>query len=439
MEINFDGIVGPTHNYSGLSYGNLASQNHQFQESNPKTAALQGLEKMYFLAKLGLKQGVLPPHERPHIPSLRSLGFCGSDAEVLAQARLEFPEALSMFGSAAAMWAANSATVTPSCDTYDSRVHFTPANLSSYPHRSIESPVTAKILKNIFKEGAFFSHHSPLIGGDIFSDEGAANHTRLCRDYNAPGLHLFTFGRYALQQNNALPVRFPARQTYEASQAISRLHQIDPKKVIFLQQHPNAIDAGAFHNDVLAVGNKQLFLYHEEAFLKSHQVIDEIKKKGVELDIGDIRCVEVKSKDISLKSAIDTYLFNSQILSLPNGKTALLMPLECRNHQGIFQYTQEVLTRVVDHIYYIDVHQSMQNGGGPACLRLRVVLNEEELAAVHPAIFLDDVLYLKLKSWIHKHYRDRLVPDDLADPLLLKETRAALEELTNILHLEPIY
>ena len=24
-EVNFDGLVGPTHNYAGLSYGNVAS------------------------------------------------------------------------------------------------------------------------------------------------------------------------------------------------------------------------------------------------------------------------------------------------------------------------------------------------------------------------------------------------------------------------------
>ncbi|MGA8031441.1 MAG: N-succinylarginine dihydrolase, partial [Casimicrobiaceae bacterium] len=44
--MNFDGIPGPTHNYSGLAQGNLAAERNAQQVSNPREAALQGLEKM---------------------------------------------------------------------------------------------------------------------------------------------------------------------------------------------------------------------------------------------------------------------------------------------------------------------------------------------------------------------------------------------------------
>ena len=59
FEANFDGLVGPTHNYAGLSVGNVASLNNAKNTSNPKQAAKQGLAKMKALADLGMVQGVL--------------------------------------------------------------------------------------------------------------------------------------------------------------------------------------------------------------------------------------------------------------------------------------------------------------------------------------------------------------------------------------------
>ena len=41
-EINFDGLVGPSHNYAGLSIGNLASTRNAGQLSQPRRAALEG-------------------------------------------------------------------------------------------------------------------------------------------------------------------------------------------------------------------------------------------------------------------------------------------------------------------------------------------------------------------------------------------------------------
>jgi len=112
-ELNLDGIVGPTHNYAGLSWGNLASQKHKLSVSNPRQAALEGLAKMKFLADMGIPQAVLPPHQRPHLPTLRSLGYSGSDAEILAKAHQDNPVLLSACCSASAMWSANAATVSP--------------------------------------------------------------------------------------------------------------------------------------------------------------------------------------------------------------------------------------------------------------------------------------------------------------------------------------
>src|SRR5207248_5247403 len=111
FEINFDGLVGPTHNYAGLSYGNVASMKNKASISSPKQAALQGLEKMRLLEGLGVKQAVLPPHERPQLATLRALGFRGSDGDVLRGAQREDAALLAAVCSSSNMWAANAATV----------------------------------------------------------------------------------------------------------------------------------------------------------------------------------------------------------------------------------------------------------------------------------------------------------------------------------------
>src|SRR5690242_2694348 len=113
-EFNFDGLVGPTHNYGGLSPGNVASTLHGGEISNPREAALQGLEKMRFVSSLGVGQAVLPPQPRPSLKALRALGFVGSDEEVVTRAARESDHLLRLCSSAASMWTANAATVAPS-------------------------------------------------------------------------------------------------------------------------------------------------------------------------------------------------------------------------------------------------------------------------------------------------------------------------------------
>lgn len=442
FEVNFDGIVGPTHNYSGLSYGNIASQLNQKTVSNPKEAALQGLDKMKFMADLGVIQGVLPPHERPHIPTLRALGFSGTDEGVVAGAFKHAPEIFTAASSAAFMWAANAATVSPSADSIDRYLHFTTANLASKFHRSIESDTTEKALKLIFKDPIYFKHHHPLPSGTHFADEGAANHTRFCQKYTSPGIELFVFGRYSFQNNPIAPGIFPARQAYEASHAISRLHQLYPERVIFAQQSPAAIDAGAFHNDVVAVGNANVFLFHEKAFLDKEDLIKEIQRKFRDVSEVEMVIIEVKESVVPLKEAINSYLFNSQIVNLPDGRMCMIAPFECQESNGVKRFLDELLQDTenpISQVHYTNLRQSMRNGGGPACLRLRVAMNQNELTATHPHIFFDDRLYHKLTDWVKKHYRDRLEIKDLGDPHLMLESQKALDELTKILQLGSFY
>lgn len=436
-ELNLDGLVGPTHNYAGLARGNLASSSNANQISSPREAALQGLAKMKALADRGLLQGVLPPQERPHMPTLRRLGFSGTEPQILSKASQEAPELLSAVSSASSMWTANAATVSPAKDASDHRVHFTPANLASSFHRSLEGRETARILRSVFSDEAWFAHHPPLPLVSQFGDEGAANHTRLCQSHGHAGVELFVYGQIAMDTRAAAPKRFPARQTLEASQAVARLHGLDPDRVIFAQQNPAAIDAGVFHNDVIAVGNENLLFYHEHAFLNEAPVLAELQRKLGDTQLDTIR---VTSDNVPLEDAVASYLFNSQLLTMDDGML-LVVPGECREVASVSQYLDEVLAadNPITTIEAFDLRQSMRNGGGPACLRLRVALDDEALAAMNQGVLLTDKLYDRLVTWVQGHYREELSPKDLADPLLLQESRHALDELTGILGLGSIY
>jgi succinylarginine dihydrolase len=434
-EINFDGLVGPTHNYAGLAFGNVASMANRALASHPKQAALQGLAKMKFLADLGIKQAVLPPHERPHLPTLRRLGFSGSDGEILEQVQRTDPALLAAVSSSSSMWAANAATVSPSADCADGRVHFTPANLVSHFHRSIEPATTTRILRAIFADESRFAVHGPLPATPYLGDEGAANHSRLGRAFAEPGVEVFAFGRVASDASYVQPKRFPARQTLEAAQAIARLHQLEPGRVVYIQQNPDAIDAGAFHNDVVSVANLNVMLYHERAYAAPaawEQVV-----AACPHDQGWY----VPAK-FPLADAIASYVFNSQLVTLPDGSSmALIAPEECRGFPLVMEYLQSIVEQQgpVKAIHFVDVRQSMQNGGGPACLRLRVVLTDQEMRSMSANVMLTNELYERLRVWIEKHYRDTLKPEDLRDPKLLAEGRGALDELSQILKLGSIY
>lgn len=438
VEANFDGLIGPTHNYAGLSLGNVASAKNARMTSNPREAALQGLKKMKRLADMGLTQGVLPPHARPHLPTLRGLGFLGSDKEIFEKAAKTSSELLRNVMAASAMWTANAATVAPSSDTADGRVHFTIANLAAMFHRSIEPETTSNVFKAIFADENRFALHAALEGGVHIGDEGAANHNRFCQDYGDPGLHLFVYGREAFDKENSQK-KFPRRQTLEASRAIARFHQLDPKKTHFVQQNPKAIDAGAFHNDVVSVANKNVFFYHEEAFLDPSRLTCELQEKASDFEI---HFVEVPKDLVSLEDAVKSYLFNSQLISVPGGDgPTLILPLEAQENPNTNKYLEGLVggNQPIKHVEFLDVRQSMQNGGGPACLRLRVVLTEEEQNSLAANVIMNAQLYEDLCTWVKAHYRDRLAADDLADPALMVESFTALDALTGILKLGSVY
>ncbi len=437
-EINFDGIVGPTHHYAGLAWGNLAAQRNRGRRSNPRRAALQGLDKMRLLMELGVAQAVLPPHERPYLPLLRALGYRGSEGRMLDQVAREAPELLAICSSAAAMWAANAATVSPSADTADALVHITPANLVGQPHRSIEAPVATRILRRIFHDPKHFVVHDPIPAAVGWRDEGAANHLRLTPQHHQRGLEIFVFDSGEPFLQRPWLHRFPARQSLGASLAVRLRHRLAKRAALAVQRKAQGIDAGAFHNDLVALGNQDLLLYHAEAY--EPPVMRDIARQYGRLTGAEPRLIAINPERLSLADAIQSYFFNSQLVTLPDGAFALIAPMECRAHAAVRGLIEELTQRGLwRQAHFVEVRQSMRNGGGPACLRLRVVLDDGELAAMHQGVRLSERLYERLRRWVQRHYREALHPADLADPQLLRETRVALEELTRILGLGPVY
>ncbi len=439
-ELNMDGLVGPTHNYAGLALGNIAASTNALSTSNPQAAALQGLQKMRFLHQLGLKQAVIPPQQRPNLKLLYDLGFHGTGVEQIRRAFQVAPKLLTASYSASSMWTANAATVCPSTDSADQKVHFTAANLITNLHRHHEAECSRRLLQTIFADPKYFVHHPVLPRSTTTSDEGAANHNRLCAQHGQTGVHLFVYGKKgidAFESDSGLK-KYPARQTLEASQAIARNHLLKDDQVIFARQNPAAIDLGVFHNDVISVANESVFLVHEQAFCQQQKVLMELTEKAS----FDLSIIQIAQNEISIQDAVDTYLFNSQLISVPGQGMILIAPQECEHHPRVKKCINTFIndsTNPINRVYFFDLKQSMRNGGGPACLRLRVVLNDQELAAMQQSVLISDLLLAQLEQWVLKHYRTELCVNDLLDPELITESFTALDELTQILKLGSFY
>ena len=426
-------MIGSTHNYGGLSDGNLASAGNAGLVSSPKQAALQGLAKMRLLHDAGLWQGVLPPHQRPYLPALRAAGFCGTDREIHESVWKKEPRLARNIFSASSMWAANAATVSPSSDTKDGRLQVTPANLSTMLHRSIEHEQTQRALITAFP---FAQVHEALPMQSVFADEGAANHVRLCGERGAQGVEIFVYGREGFDGGDT---QFPARQTLNAAQAIARRHGLDPDRTVFAKQSKVAIDAGAFHNDVVCVGAKETLFFHEFAFADTAKVKSEIARAAEGLFTPIF--VEVPNESVPIADAISSYLFNSMLVQLPNeNRLTLIAPLETQEGASTGRYCQQLTAgdgpdNPIGRVDFVDVRQSMRNGGGPACLRLRVTLTEQEWGQVNSGQKFTPQLHDQLNDWVNAYYRDTLAPEDLIDPNLMEESFAALDALTKIMNL----
>lgn len=417
-EINFDGLIGPMHNYAGLSSGNIASASNAGAVSQPRAAALQGLAKMRRLMDLGLTQGFFPPPRRPALAALRTLGFEGNDRTVLARVCDEDPVLFNNVCSASAMWAANAATVIAGADSADGKIHLVTANLATMLHRSFEAPGTHAMLRTIFRDERRFVVHPALPATQHFSDEGAANHMRLTTRHGACGLNVFIHGA-------ARGSRFPERQARRAGEAVARLAGIEGFHAL---QSQAAIEAGAFHNDVVAVANEHVLLAHAQAFEDRDSLFEAIANAVPEF-------VPVEVDSISLEDAISSYLFNSQLVTLPEGGMALILPGEVQTNPKVWQAVETILAgnNPIRRAIVVDVRESMRNGGGPACLRLRVPVNAEAMAGIDQRFLLDERRWQALCEVVDRHWPERIDGSALSDPALWDTAHAAHDALEELL------
>ena len=412
VEINFDGIVGPSHNYAGLSLGNIASASHKGNASYPRAAALQGIAKMRGNMERGLAQGFLLPLPRPNFGLLRDLAV-GDDTN---------PALVAAAWSASSMWTANAATVSPAPDTGDGRCHLTPANLVTMLHRGQEWRDTQAQLKIAFGDQRHFAVHDAVPSS--FGDEGAANHMRFCDSHDAPGVEVFVYGRPG--------GRFPARQHEQASRAVARLHGLEPRRCVFIEQNPAAIEAGAFHNDVVAVANEKVLFTHDRAFADQIDAYEAIRAV-----FPDLHVVEVPESQVTLEEAIRTYLFNAQLVTLPTGEMALVVPSECQESASVWSWCERMLASngPIRHVIPVDVRQSMANGGGPACLRLRVVADP---ATVDARFLLDEAKAERIEAVIAQMWPETIQPDEIGTEALAAKVIEAREALLAVLSLDEL-
>ena len=408
-EINFDGLIGPSHNFAGLSPGNLAATASAGTPSHPRKAALEGIAKMRANLALGLTQGVFVPLARPDHRWLASLSvdFTAAAPHLQAQAL-----------SASAMWVANAATVSPAPDTADGKCHLSAANLVTMPHRSHEWPGTLAQLRLAFADPAFVVH-GPVPAP--FGDEGAANHMRLCAHHGAPGVEVFVYG---------VPGGpYPARQHPEASAAVARAHGLTPERTLFVQQSDEAIAAGAFHNDVVAVANERVLFTHEFAFADRAGFYADLRAR-----LPDVEIVEVPAAEVSLADAISSYLFNAQLVTPPEGGMTLIVPREAVSNLTVRAYLRAMLAGngPIRRVAVVDVRQSMANGGGPACLRLRVVADP---ATVDPRFLVDTARLDMIERIVTQHWPEEIGHDAIGDPTLIAAIEAARGALLKALDL----
>ena len=442
VEINIDGLVGPSHHFGGLGVGNIASHEHQLQVSHPRQAALEGLQKAWLLKSLGAPQFVFLPPSRPRLSFLSELGFRGTIQEQLVAAREDAPQALSAVFSSAFMWLANAATVTPASDSIDGRLHCTPANLTSSWHRASEAAERAPQLESLLARIDNKQMHRPLPSILPLRDEGAANHMRLCDPSGRMGFNVFVYGVDDCQAGQQ-PARFLPRHTRAASQAIARLHQLPSDRTFFLRQHPQAVGAGVFHNDVIATSCDHILVHHEFAFLHGESELKRLEFQFEQACRQPLMRIVISNSQLPLADAVRSYLFNSQIVrpaATTNARAdspryILVCPHHCEEIPAASQLIASWLADPhipIDEVRFVRLAESMANGGGPACLRLRMMLEYDDVLRLSAKYQLTAELFDRLSSVIEQWYPKSLSIEDLCSGEFVSQLQRIDAAMRNI-------
>lgn len=444
-EINIDALVGPTHHFGGLGVGNVASQQHAYRTSRPREAALQGLRKAALVASLGVPQYIFLPPPRPRLKWLHELGLGVDSTEHLSSEQLSAalqiaPQAFSAAFSCAFMWAANMATVSAACDCRDRRLHITPANLISSWHRASESTERAIDLKRLLGLQDNCTIHPPLSSIVPLRDEGAANHMRLSDPTGKIGFNIFVYGDDSELASHDW--KFLPRQTRAACEAIARRHQLDPARTFFLQQHPAAISAGVFHNDVIATSHASLLIHHELAFYDAEQQLQRLDESFRQTTGAPLLRMEISNSDLPIDEAVQSYFFNSQVIT-PHTHTSsnhtsqmvLISPQQCQRIASTGRLIERLVAssdNPIEEVHYVSLEQSMAGGGGPACLRLRIPLAHDDIERLPRQLRLDRLLEERLAVAIERWYPESLELTDLCSVAFVRELSQISDHLQKI-------
>ncbi|MEM7558560.1 MAG: N-succinylarginine dihydrolase, partial [Planctomycetota bacterium] len=160
--------------------------------------------------------------------------------------------------------------------------------------------------------------------------------------------------------------------------------------------------------------------------------------------------IEVSQAELPMEEAVASYFFNSQLLSpsqlegseglddfrYEDSGMVLVCPGQCLEIDSARQLIERLIAdpgNPISAVHYVTLAESMANGGGPACLRLRVSLCEEELAQVDSRFRVTPESLDKLRSVIEREYPDRLVGSDFLNADCRQQIRKATECLRSAL------
>jgi succinylarginine dihydrolase len=428
-EFNIDGLIGPTHHFGGLGVGNVASETNRNKIAHPKAAALEGLSKMRKLHELGIPQFYLPPPVRPNCRWMEAMGFRTNDPSDWRHCASQFPSLFSSSLSSSFMWMANAATCSSSVDTIDGLGRIVIANLAASLHRGQENLERHAQLRRLFQHVSTIEVIEALPSLVPLRDEGAANGMRFWNPTNHQGIYVFAFGeRNSNTTQTATPAKesvhphvYPSRQTSLASQLVARSLRIRDSRSLFVQQHPKAIDAGVFHNDVIATSHENFLFVHESAYVDQCNQLDRISETFRNQCGGKLGILVVTEEELSLSEAVSTYLFNSQIVTRSDGSWCMLCPIECLNSPAAVQVLRRVQHQEsrLGAIEFVSLKESMANGGGPACLRLRAYASDADIERIPFGARIHDDSLAFLERVITSEYPDSVHLDDFLDLTLV--------------------
>jgi succinylarginine dihydrolase len=140
---------------------------------------------------------------------------------------------------------------------------------------------------------------------------------------------------------------------------------------------------------------------------------------------------------VPIGDAIRSYLFNSQLVTPPDGAMTLVAPTECRETPSVAAWIERHLASngAIRRVNFVDVRQSMANGGGPACLRLRVACDPAE---VDTRFLVDEAKLDRLAGLVAARWPEEIVSSEIQSAALIADIERARLSLLDLLGLSEL-